>query len=100
MDHLARRSRLPWIADFRDPMAQDGYPPDPKTWQSFRRFEEATTRSARLSVFTSPCAARMYRARYPDRAAAIEVIENGYNEESFAGFDFEAHEGPHSLRAR
>src|ERR1017187_600848 len=28
---LQRRSGIPWVADFRDPMAQDGYPPDPKT---------------------------------------------------------------------
>ena len=33
---LHRLSGLPWIADFRDPMAQDNYPSDPKTWQSFR----------------------------------------------------------------
>ena len=86
---LARRSRLPWIADFRDPMAQDGYPPDPKTWQSFKYVEETAIRAARASVFTTPGAARMYRERYPDRASQIEVIENGYDEESFAGLQFD-----------
>lgn len=30
---LACRSGLPWVADFRDPMAQEGYPSDPKTWR-------------------------------------------------------------------
>ncbi|HSQ81014.1 MAG TPA: glycosyltransferase, partial [Casimicrobiaceae bacterium] len=34
---LHRRSGLPWIADFRDPMAQEGYPADPRIWQSFKR---------------------------------------------------------------
>ena len=34
---LHRLSGLPWVADFRDPMAQEGYPADPKTWQSFQR---------------------------------------------------------------
>ena len=87
---LARRSGLPWIADFRDPMAQDGYPPDPKTWQSFKEVEEAAIRAARFSVFTTPGAARMYRERYPECAARIEVIENGYDEESFADLDFKA----------
>src|SRR5262249_1167158 len=29
---LAYLSRLPWVADFRDPMAQEGYPADRKTW--------------------------------------------------------------------
>ncbi|MBS0325860.1 MAG: glycosyltransferase, partial [Proteobacteria bacterium] len=87
---LARRSGLPWIADFRDPMAQEGYPADPKTWRSFKCVEEAAIETARASVFTTPGAARMYRERYPSRAAAIHVIENGYDEESFAGLDAEA----------
>lgn len=87
---LARRSGLPWIADFRDPMAQDGYPPDPKTWKSFKEVEEVAIRAAHFSVFTTPGAARTYREHYPERAARIEVIENGYDEESFAGLDFEA----------
>lgn len=87
---IARRSGLPWIADFRDPMAQEGYPLDPKVWRSFKRVEEATIHAARFSVFTTPGAARMYRERYPERAATAEVIENGYDEESFTGLDAEA----------
>ena len=34
---LQRRSGLPWIADFRDPMAQDGYPVDPITRAQYQR---------------------------------------------------------------
>ena len=34
---LQRRSGLPWIADFRDPMAQPNYPRDPAIWQSFKQ---------------------------------------------------------------
>jgi len=81
---LQRRSGLPWVADFRDPMAQDGYPADPATWRSFRRIEERALRQAAAAVFTTPGAAQAYRARYPDAAARIEVIENGYDEGSFA----------------
>jgi len=82
---LHRLSGLPWIADFRDPMAQDGYPADPKTWQSFRRIEESALRSASFCVFVAPGAARTYRERYPDvPVARLAVIENGYDEESFA----------------
>ncbi len=81
---LRASSGLPWIADFRDPMAQDGYPADPKTWASFKAIEARTVRDARFSVFTTPSAARMYRARYVDVSPArITVIENGYDEESF-----------------
>lgn len=80
---LARRSGLPWIADFRDPMAQEGYPADPKTWQQFSDIEAAAMSRARLSLFTSPGAAELYRRRYPHAAARIDVLENGYDEESF-----------------
>jgi glycosyltransferase involved in cell wall biosynthesis len=86
---LQRLSGLPWIADFRDPMAQDGYPADAKTWQSFKRIEEATLRSAARSVFVTRGAARLYRDRYGE-VGNIEVIENGYEEEGFEGIEEEA----------
>ena len=84
---LHRRSGLPWVADFRDPMAQEGYPADPRVWRSFKRIEEDALAHARFSVFTTPGAARVYRERYPACAGRVEVIENGYDEESFAGLD-------------
>jgi glycosyltransferase involved in cell wall biosynthesis len=81
---LHRRSGVPWIADFRDPMAQDGYPADPKTWRSFRRIEATAVREAARCVFVTPGAARVYRERYPDAdPARLVVIENGYDPESF-----------------
>jgi glycosyltransferase involved in cell wall biosynthesis len=83
---LQRLSGLPWVADFRDPMAQDGYPEDPSTWRSFKRIEEATLRRASRAVFVTDGAARMYRDRYAELPAGrIRVVENGYDEESFAG---------------
>ena len=88
-DALQQRSGLPWIADFRDPMAQEGYPADPLTWRSFKRIEERAIDHARFSVFVTPGAARMYRDRYPAVTDRITVIENGFDEESFAGL-FEA----------
>jgi glycosyltransferase involved in cell wall biosynthesis len=82
---LARIGRLPWIADFRDPMAQEGYPADPRTWRHFARIEARAVRTARRSVFATPGAARQYRVRYPEHAGRIAVIENGYDEEMFEG---------------
>jgi hypothetical protein len=84
---LARRSGLPWVADFRDPMAQEGYPADPKTWQQFSAIEQTAMQLARLNIFTTPGAARMYGERYPDAASRIAVIENGYDEDSFSDFN-------------
>jgi glycosyltransferase involved in cell wall biosynthesis len=82
---LSRRSGLPWIADFRDPMAQEGYPDHPRVWQSFKHIEEQALQNARFSVFTTPGAARIYRERYPVSSSRVAVIENGFDEESFAG---------------
>jgi glycosyltransferase involved in cell wall biosynthesis len=80
---LANRSGLPWVADFRDPMAQDGYPADRATWQAFRAIEEQVFGRANACTFTAARAAATYRARYPHSAARIEVLENGYDESAF-----------------
>lgn len=80
---LAARSGLPWIADFRDPMAQEGYPPNPRTWQAFKRIEERIFDRAKLCTFTARSAAELYRQRYPNSTTRIEVLENGYDETAF-----------------
>ena len=80
---LQQRSGLPWIADFRDPMAQEGYPADPVTWQAYRRIEKRTFGQASLCTFTSPSAARTYKARYADIPGRVALLENGYDEETF-----------------
>ena len=91
---LHRGSGVPWVADFRDPMAQDGYPEDPSTWRSFSRIEQQTIVHAARSVFTTPGAAQVYRQRYPSVAAQrIVVIENGYDERAFSGAREDAVEG-------
>jgi glycosyltransferase involved in cell wall biosynthesis len=95
---LARRSRLPWVADFRDPMAQDGYPADAATWRSFKRIETRAIAAARRSVFTTPGAAAQYRLRYPAYADRISVIENGYDDEMFYGLDRAPRQSPRAKR--
>ena len=53
---LQRASGLPWIADFRDPMAQQGYPADPATWRQFSAIESNAAERASLCTFTTPSA--------------------------------------------
>ena len=91
---LHRRSGLPWIADFRDPMAQDGYPADPVTWQQFSAIERHAVEHAHCSLFTTPSAARTYRERYPSACTRIGVLENGYDEDSFAAVERDLHDRP------
>jgi glycosyltransferase involved in cell wall biosynthesis len=82
---LHKHSGLPWVADFRDPMAQEGYPSDPLTRKSFLQIEERAADEATLCTFTTPGAARLYAQRYPHAADRFRVIENGYDEETFEG---------------
>ncbi|MBC7405488.1 MAG: glycosyltransferase [Cytophaga sp.] len=82
---LHRRTGIPWVADFRDPMAQEGYPADPLTWEQYRQIEQMAMTQATRCVFTTPGAAAYYRHLHPEAAARIEVIENGFDEETFTG---------------
>jgi glycosyltransferase involved in cell wall biosynthesis len=82
---LQRLSGLPWIADFRDPMAQDGYPSDPRRWRSYKLTEEIAVERATKVIFTTPGALRTYGERYPVQARKMSVVENGYDEGSFDG---------------
>lgn len=82
---LHKLTGVPWIADFRDPMAQDGYPADPKVWQQFSDIENNAVHKAAFSTFTTPGTVQLYQSRFPDVADKMMLLENGYDEESFAG---------------
>jgi Glycosyl transferase 4-like domain len=81
---LHKKSGIPWIADFRDPMAQEGYPADPRVRQSYLDIEADAAANAKYCVFTTPGAARTYQERYPSAANRMKVLENGFDEDSFA----------------
>lgn len=81
---LSKFSGLPWVADFRDPMAQPDYPTDPAIWKRYELIERKTVAQARFSSFTTPAAAQTYRVRYPESADRIRLLENGYDEEAFS----------------
>jgi glycosyltransferase involved in cell wall biosynthesis len=75
---------VPWIADFRDPMAQENYPTDPLTWKSFDWVEKRTVHNANAITFTTPGALREYKRRYPQYEERFSLIENGFDEAVFA----------------
>ena len=81
---LQRRSGLPWIADFRDPIVQPEHPADPEMRRQHRKIEAQALRSARLALFATAGAAADCSARNPQTEARIDVLENGYDEAAFA----------------
>jgi hypothetical protein len=83
---LHRLTGIRWVADFRDPMAQPGYPANPLVHRAFEWIEYQTLKCAERAVFTTPGALQFYAKRYPDiPKSRLTIIENGYDESSFAG---------------
>ncbi len=83
---LHEKTGLPWIADLRDSMTDESYPPMAQRRAAFLDIETRLAHGANKVVFTAPGAAQMYAARYPDVPAdRWAVIENGYDERSFQG---------------
>ena len=81
---LSKRSGLPWVADFRDAMTEEGYPRDPLTWRVQRRLEAASVEQCTRALFTTQLTRQMYAERYPQiPEAKWGVIENGYDEDNF-----------------
>jgi hypothetical protein len=81
---LNRLTRIPWVADFRDPMTREDYPKDPMAWRAFRWIEYRALKHSTRAVFVSPSAITDYQARYPEfPAERFALIENGYDEQTF-----------------
>jgi hypothetical protein len=82
---LSSITRLPWIADFRDPVSSSVEPENPFSVASQQRWERKVLNSAAQAVFTTPGALQNYAERYPeaDRDKRLSVIANGYEEEAF-----------------
>ncbi|SDX81535.1 glycosyltransferase [Nitrosomonas halophila] len=82
---LHRLTGVPWIADFRDPMVQPDYPPNPLTYRSYQWIEHKVIKNCSAAVFTTPGTLQDYQARFPHiPASRFRLIENGYDESSFA----------------
>jgi len=81
---LHRLTGIPWVADFRDPMAQEGYPDNPLVRKSFLWVEKQAIKYAAKLVFVTPGARDYYLERYPDATREkFLVIANGFDEKVF-----------------
>jgi len=84
---LARRARVPWVVDFRDPWYED--PPEPGTTRigqfAARRLERRVVARADRIVASTARLRNMLAARYPWRLQeAFLAIPNGYDEDDFS----------------
>jgi len=86
---LSRISGLPWIADFRDPVASSVSGKDPATVANQMRWEQRVMSRAACSVFTTPGAVRVGSTLHSSAPgeARIQCIPNGFDEEDFAGLE-------------
>lgn len=81
---LCRLTGIPWVADFRDPMTEVNYPPNPLTRRIYQWIETKTITHCARVVLTTPGAIKSYEARFPQiPASRFCLVENGYDEESF-----------------
>lgn len=85
---LAQWSGLPWIADCRDSLYDDGYPEQPQRRAIHMALDRRMAYGCRRAVFTTEATRRMYQARYPDiDHDRWDVIPNGFDEPDFAGVE-------------
>jgi glycosyltransferase involved in cell wall biosynthesis len=85
-ERLARRTKLPWVADFRDPWIGNAFAaPVPWLHRSRQaRIERRIVERADRVVFATAGLADAYSARYPWAADRFHVIYNGYDRADFA----------------
>ncbi len=81
---LARRTKLPWIADFRDPMGDN--PGDALMTPTSRRvakwLERTCVRDAQVVIANTDGAAERLRRMYPAWREKIHLIWNGFDPEA------------------
>ncbi len=82
---LHRLTGLPWIADLRDPMTDEGYPANPAVRRVYQWIETRTVTHCTKAICTTPGAIQTYQRRFPHiPKARFGLIENAYDEENFA----------------
>ncbi len=98
---LHRLTGLPWVADFRDSMTEEGYPRNSRRRKVFRWIERKSINACSKAIFTTPGAVSMYRERYPHLPDTHwAMLPNGYNEEIFRDVEQRFEKRPPASGAR
>ena len=80
---LARQRGLPWIADYRDPLADNPVHDhiSPFTKSVYRKLESILVHAADYTIANTDAAQAKLQALYPRKADRIELIWNGFDPE-------------------
>jgi glycosyltransferase involved in cell wall biosynthesis len=81
---LARRRKIPWIADFRDPLADNPIYAQisPFTKNVYRKLEKIFVNAADFVIANTDSAQEKLRRTYPRRADRIQLVWNGFDPEN------------------
>lgn len=91
---IARKSGLPWIADFRDPMWDDFLEIPASALEARKRVEAETVERSTHILATTAGIADLFQRRYPGLPAdKVTVIPNGFDEFDFAHLALPARKG-------
>lgn len=98
---LHKLTGLPWIADLRDPMTDEGYPANPMTRRAYLWIERKTVQHCQRAVCTTPGAVATYHRRFPEiPPERFVLLENGFDEENFTQAEQAAAAAPAPATAR
>ncbi len=80
---LARQRRLPWIADYRDPVGDNPihHQINRFTQDVYRKLERIFVRANDIAIANTDAAQAKLQRNYPDRADRIDLIWNGFDPE-------------------
>ncbi len=80
---LSRQRNLPWVADFRDPLAHNPIYSriNRFTKDLYRKLERILMRSADVIIANTDAAQEYFKTVYPDIANRVELLWNGFDPE-------------------
>lgn len=85
---LHKMTGIPWVADLRDPMAQEGYPSNIVKKKVFHWIEKKIVKHCAKVIVTTKGAKALYQKRFFDHSAQLwKVIPNGFDAKMFEGLE-------------
>jgi len=86
---IHRLTGIPWVADLRDPMAQDDYPTDATRKKIFEWIERKAVKHCKHIVFTAPGAVSFYKNKFPQAQESLwKLIPNGFDARMFDNIEW------------